>query len=146
MAHIRFWMRYTCCSNLRQGSMRQASLEGSAVSGFSFSAFLSAIVLVHYLPYSSAYVCISPGFPRSIGFLGNRPTVCIGWYLLIASTSNGSNTVVPPFHLFVLRFFQIGCYPPDTLLNGRKWMPDHFPCVAVNRNQPPGCHYLFGQA
>jgi len=48
---MRFCMRYTCCSSLRQGSLRQLSLSGSS-TGFSLDAFVCAIRLA---PLSSPF-------------------------------------------------------------------------------------------
>src|SRR5215472_13787483 len=81
---MRFWMRYTCRSSLRQGSSRQAPL----ISGLSSwdDVFLSAILLTLHLPYSSAHVCLSVGFPDGLCFLGNRHPCGIGWNLLAFST------------------------------------------------------------
>ncbi len=73
---ILFCMRYTCCSNLRQGSLRQLSLSGSSRS-FPLGAFVFAIRLV---ALSSLSPCprlhildITPGF----GFLGNPSLKCL---------------------------------------------------------------------
>ncbi|HWS84865.1 MAG TPA: hypothetical protein VN207_11475 [Ktedonobacteraceae bacterium] len=63
-------MRYTCCSNLRQGNVRQASLSGLGVA-FSPGAFLSAIVVG---PLSSIQQCLRQhirGITLGIGFLDN---------------------------------------------------------------------------
>src|ERR671939_51870 len=90
-------MRYTCCSNLRQGSVRQASLVGSTDCWLSCRAFLFAIRLTQYLPYSRTHVCISVSFPHGVGFLGHRSTRSIGWHRLTVSTTDESPFVVPPF-------------------------------------------------
>src|SRR5438128_3932449 len=90
-------MRYTCCSNLRQGSLRQASLVGSTNFWLSCRAFLFAIRLTQYLPYSRTHVSISVSFPHGVGFLGHRSTEGIGWHRLIVSTTDEGRSVVPPF-------------------------------------------------
>src|SRR5258708_15496766 len=52
---MRFCILYTCCSNLRQGSLRQLSLSGSSSSCcFTLGAFVSVILLV---PLSSQSSC-----------------------------------------------------------------------------------------
>src|SRR5258708_37791410 len=90
-------MRYTCCSNLRQGSLRQASLVGSTGFWLSCRAFLFAIRLTQYPPYSRTHVSISVSFPHGVGFLGHRSTGGIGWHRLTVSTADESVPVVPPF-------------------------------------------------
>lgn len=53
---MRFCIRYTCCSNLRQGNLRQLSLSGSgSVCRFILGAFVSGILLV---PLSSRSLCL----------------------------------------------------------------------------------------
>jgi hypothetical protein len=55
-------MRYTCCSNLRQGSLRQLSLSGSGgVSCSTLGAFVSGIRLV---PLSSRSSCLRQHIQR----------------------------------------------------------------------------------
>src|SRR6266849_9408756 len=68
---MRFCMRNTCFSNLRQGSWFQASLAGSAF-GFVCGAFLSVIRLALYPPYSSVYVSLSWALPMRLA-----PARCI---------------------------------------------------------------------
>jgi hypothetical protein len=52
---MRFCILYTCCSNLRQGSLRQLSLSGSSSSFcFTLGAFVSVLLLV---PLSSQSSC-----------------------------------------------------------------------------------------
>src|SRR5712691_5877176 len=63
-------MRYTCCSNLRQGRACQASLAGSG-DAFFLGAFLSAILLG---PLSSIQQCLRQHIRNvtlGIGFLDN---------------------------------------------------------------------------
>jgi hypothetical protein len=67
MAHMRFCMRYTCFSSLRQESSRQAPLISSVALGD--DVFLSAMLLLLHLPYSRVYVSISATLPGGIGFL-----------------------------------------------------------------------------
>ena len=56
MAHMRFCMRYTCCSSLRQGSLFQLSLAGSSGdSRLPFGAFVCAIRLA---PLPSISSCL----------------------------------------------------------------------------------------
>jgi len=88
---------------LYQGSWFQVSLAGSVgFGGFPWGgAFLFAIVLTQYLPENRVHVSLSVGFPGSIRFLNNRPVGCIGWHLLIVSTTDESSPTVTPFHLSV---------------------------------------------
>ena len=65
MAHMRFCMRYTCLASLRQGSSRQAPLMSSVACVD--DVFLSAMLLVLYLPYSRVYVSISVRLPDGVG-------------------------------------------------------------------------------
>src|SRR5271157_503324 len=109
-------MRYTCCSNLRQGSLFQASLSGSGV-GLTLGAFLSFILLTRYLPYSSVYVCLSSGFPRGFRFLNNLSRGRIGWYLLVVSTINKNVTLVSPFQWLFCASLD-GCYSPGVFTDG----------------------------
>src|SRR2546422_8436208 len=84
-------MRKTCCSSLRQGTAFQASLSGSSAS-LVLGAFLSFILLNPYLPEICVYVSISTGFPSGFRFLDNRSASCIGWHLLMISTTHESKT------------------------------------------------------
>src|ERR1700737_4716732 len=81
---MRFCMRYTCFSRLRQGSLRQAPLISSVSWGD--DVFLSAMLLVLYLPYSRVYVSISVTLHDGVGFLDHRHPCGIGWNLLASST------------------------------------------------------------
>lgn len=65
---ILFCMRYTCCSSLRQGNLRQLSLAAS--SGGLVPAFLPYDSSL-FLPDHRADVSISTGFPSGVGFFGN---------------------------------------------------------------------------
>jgi len=101
---------------LRQGFLFQVSLAISS------GAFLSAIVLTQYPPYSWAYVCISTPLQSGLGFLGHRPN---RWYLV------GTYSLHRPFtrtHLWLLRSDLLFsetlrdlCYPPDTFC-GWAWV------------------------
>jgi len=102
-------MRKQYFSSLRQGSLLQASLAGSSCL-LSLGAFLSFIWLTHYLPYSSASVCLRFWGNRSTG--GMRPG-----RLLIGSTTNESLPVVIPFRCLFCATVD-GCYPPETFLDG----------------------------
>jgi hypothetical protein len=90
---------------LRQGIVFQVSLSGSEISPL-LGAFLSFILLIPYLPEICVYVCISPGFPRSVCFLDNRSTSRIGWHLLMISTAHESFLVVTSFQPSVFRRFR----------------------------------------
>src|SRR6516165_9729453 len=81
---MRFCMRYTCRSSLRQGSSRQAPLIPSV--SFGNDVFLSAMRLVLHLPYSRVYVSISVILHNGLGFLDHRSPCGIGWRLLASST------------------------------------------------------------
>src|SRR5437763_573858 len=88
---MRFCILYTCCSNLRQGNVRQLSLSGS---GRDCCLVLGAFVFViRLVPLSSIPPCsrlhilgITPG----IRFLSNPSLRGIGWHLLIVSTTDKS--------------------------------------------------------
>ena len=84
MAHMRFCTRYTCLASLRQGSSRQAPLMSSVA--LEDDVFLSAMLLVLYLPYSRVYVSISVTLHDGLGFLDHRHPCSIGWSLLASST------------------------------------------------------------
>ena len=84
MAHMRFCTRYTCLASLRQGSSRQAPLMSSVA--LEDDVFLSAMLLVLYLPYSRVYVSISVTLHDGLGFLDHRHPCGIGWSLLASST------------------------------------------------------------
>src|SRR5215471_6791769 len=77
-------MRYTCCSSLRQGSACQAPLIPSV--SWRDGVFLSAMLLVPYLPYSRVYVSISATLHDGVGFLDHLLPCSIGWNLLASST------------------------------------------------------------
>src|SRR5438045_955530 len=96
-------MRYTCCSNFRQGNACQASLSGSGGT-FSLGAFLFAILLG---PLSSIQQCLRQhirGITLGIGFLDN-PSLS----LCKVSTCSSyrppmrNNDRVTSFRLLVLR-------------------------------------------
>jgi hypothetical protein len=57
---MRFCIRYTCCSNLRQGSVRQLSLSG-ARGCLLLGAFVFVILLV---PLSSIWSCLRQRIQR----------------------------------------------------------------------------------
>lgn len=134
-------MRYTCCASLRQGFLFQVSLAVSS------GAFLSAIVLTQYLPYSRAYVCISTPLQSGLGFLGHRSIrrYLVGTYSLHRPSART--------HLWLLRSdplfsetLRVLCYPPDTIADGHelKGCLTHF--GACSWTTPLRYRYHFGQA
>src|SRR5437879_2338868 len=126
-------MRYTCCSNFRQGGLFQASLVGSTwASRLSFGAFLFAILLTFYFPYSRVHVSLSSGFPRGLCFLDHLSAGCIGWHLLTISTI--CESYYCGYHVPTLCFLATVdvCYPPDA----SGWMR------LTNGHQPP-CVFTF---
>src|SRR5437763_592674 len=99
---MRFWMRYTCFSSLRQGNSRQAPLISSVSVGD--DVFLSAILLALHLPYSRVYVCISDGFPIGFRFLDHPHPCGIGWIpTCFIDPSARAEHGVPPFRVIVCR-------------------------------------------
>src|SRR5258708_31391933 len=88
---MRFGSLYTCCSNLRQGSLRQLSLSpDQARACFWVPSSLTSDSCL-FLPGHRPHVSISSGFPKGVGFLGN-PTrhSHTGGSLLIRSTTDES--------------------------------------------------------
>src|SRR5260370_16845793 len=107
---MRFCMRKQCFSNLRQGSLFQASLDGSICCGWSFGAFLFAMLLILSLPYNRVHVSLASDFLRGLCFLDNLSTGSIGWCLLTVSTTRESLPVVIPFPVSVCRCFSLVLY------------------------------------
>ena len=75
---MRFCILYTCCSNLRQGSVRQLSLSGSSgCFRLILGAFVSVILLV---PLSSMSPCsrqLILGITPGVCFLSNPALKCL---------------------------------------------------------------------
>ncbi len=142
---MRFWMRNTCCSSFRQGSLFQASLVGSTgIVRLSCGAFLSAIVLTLYLPYNRVHVSLSSSFPRGICFLDNLSTACIGWHLLTVSTTGESIAVVIPFRVFVWRCFRPALYA-ELLASENKSRDETLVFVASWGREPPFAFPFLGR-
>src|SRR5436305_14684069 len=95
-------MRYTCCSNFRQGNAFQASLSGSGIA-FSLGAFLVAILLG---PLSSIQKCLRQhirGITLGVGFLDNPSlSLCEGSPCSSYRPPMSNNDRVTSFRLPVL--------------------------------------------
>ena len=82
---MRFCILNTCCSNLRQGSLRQLSLSGSSSSFcLTLGAFVSVILLVPLPPSHRADVGISRVLPLAFAFSAILPSSACG---LVACSS-----------------------------------------------------------
>jgi hypothetical protein len=106
-------MRYTWCASFRQGFMFQVSLARSS------GAFLSAIVLTQYLPYSRAYVSLSTSLQSGLRFLGHRSNrrYLVGTYSFHRPSTRTDLWLFRSDLLFSETLRDL-CYPPNTLADG----------------------------